>query len=613
MAAAAAYRSRRAVRERARGSAVAIFLDGGEDDHLLTSAPTETDDAAILLVADARIDNRVDVAARLNVPELAVRRDDVALLAEAYRRWGDAFARDLCGDFSVVLWDAREWRLVAARDSSGLRPLVYRVEPSRILVASDVAQILAASGVSATLDEQHIASVLAGLAGLPGSTFHDGITRLAPGCTLVADRAGTRVRAHDSTGNVRLVPASAEDHAAALRMHLTEAVRTRLDVVSVPGLLLSGGLDSISVAGCAGALRRAGNLPADLQTYSFAHAELADSDERDVSAIVVAEYGMTTTGVPADDAWPLAGHPAHGPDVDGADRGRSHVLLDNAFALAAAGGVTTLIAAQRGDSTVGGTVVDHLGVLRDAGVGAFWRDIAAHGRRSNRSVPAVIDRHVLRRILASSWPPAWAAKTRAALWRMVYGRHEFPAWIRADAIDKFHLRDVADTESPRSTLANGAQRRRHELMTDAQVGRSAEALERRFAHAGLRYVDPWADRRIAEWVLTVPAHVVTPGGESKRLLRDAMRGVVPETARLSARKRLPNPLYHARGLADRARPVVWSLIDGSRAVRRGYVDACAVRAAYTQMLASPGAVPERDWRCFWRFLDVEDWLRRFHD
>ena len=612
MAAAARHRAARGLREAATASAVALHLEGGEEPGLSTSSPFTANDGSLLLAADARLDNRLELAELLGCRDVARRRDEGALLLEAYRRWGESFADHLIGDFAVVIWDEGRRCLVAARDPGGLRPLVYRIEPERMLVASEAAQILAAPGVPTDLNAARVVAMLAGSPGLPEWTYYDAVRRLPPGCTLVADDRGLRIRPH--VGLRVADPARGvtfEEYAGQLRQRLTEAVRARLEVVATPGLLLSGGLDSTAIAGVAASLRAAGAVPADLRTYSFAFDELPECDERSVSDIVASQCRLPNVPVPGDDAWPLAEYPEHGPDRNGPDRFRSHVLHDRAVALACRDGVTLLMSGQRGDALVGSTVVDHLGRLRAEGPLAFWADVTAHGRRTGRSRRAVLARHVLRRLPGALWPDERLPDVRRRLLRL-RSRASLPRWIRQEAIERLGIREVVDRDKPRSPLTGGGRRHRHRLILDLQATRNAEAMERLCARAGLRYADPWADRRLAEFVLGVPPYLVTPAGESKGLLREAMRGVLPEAARVLAGKRSPQPAYD-RGLLDRARGTVWTLIADSRAGARGFVDEQALRTAYSRYLAAGTSVTEREWRVFWRFLDVETWLRRFHD
>jgi asparagine synthase (glutamine-hydrolysing) len=613
MAAAARHRAAHGQREAQTASATAVHLDGAEEPGIATSSPLTTSDGSLLVVADARLDNRRDLAGELGCPHLASRRDDGALVLEAYRRWGEAFADRFVGDFAVVIWDESRRLLVAARDPGGLRPLVYRVEPERILLASEAKQVLAVPGVPSDPHAARLVAMLAGSAGRPGWTYYEGVERLAPGCTLVVDEHGTRVRPRATPG----IPdpergLSFEECARELSGHLTEAVRARLEVGGTPGLLLSGGLDSTAIAGVAGSLRRAGVAAADLRTYSFAFRELPECDERGVSDLVAAEYGFPTVPVPGDGAWPLAGYPDHGPDRDGPDRFRSHVLHERALDLARSDGVTLLMSGQRGDTLVGANVVDYLGRLRAEGPRAFWADVSMHSRRTGRSRLAVAGRYVVKRL-----PAAMLSDQRLrALRRLVQigagARAPWPAWVRRDAIARYGIRDVIEQDQPRSPLSGSGRRYRHRLLLDPQVARNAEALEGQCARAGLRYADPWADARLARFVLGVPQYLVTPAGEPKGLLREAMRGVLPEAARVLAKKSSPQPAYE-RGLLDRARTTVWTLIEGSRAAARGFVDERVLRTTYARYLVTKAPIAEREWRVFWRFLDVEDWLRRFHD
>lgn len=91
---------------------------------------------------------------------------------------------------------------------------------------------------------------------------------------------------------------------------------------------------------------------------------------------------------------------------------------------------------------------------------------------------------------------------------------------------------------------------------------SAEYLERRFARAGIRYADPWSDRRIADWVLSIPPHRITSGRADKWVLREAMRGLLPEFARSGAFRADPGPVYQY-GLLEGAESAVRELLGHS--------------------------------------------------
>ncbi|MGE0705857.1 MAG: asparagine synthase-related protein, partial [Vicinamibacterales bacterium] len=489
MTRAAAHRAAAAVRQAATSSAVAVHLDGGEESGPGASSPSS--DQSLLIVADARIDNRQELAELLGAREIASRGDDTALLLEAYRQWGEAFADRLTGDFAVALWDGRSQRLLLARDLFALRPLVYRVEPSRILAASEVKQILAAGDVPARFFEPQILATLARNAGLPEWTFHEGIQRVPPGHTVVIDGNGTRTHAHRPL-EPETIPRDRNELIERLCAGLGASVRARVAAARVPGLLLSGGLDSVSIAGMAGRLRESGQLDRGLVTYGFAFEELEECDELAVSSPIAERYGFRNVPVPADTAWPLAEYPAHGPDLDAPDRLRSHVVMGRTVAVAQRDSVTCLMSGYRGDALQGSQVVDYLGRLSDDGVAAVWSDLAEHGRRAGQTRAALFRSHVLRRLPAAIWPRGRAQGLRA-LARVSRPGASFPSWLRPDAIRRYDLPGIVLRSARKSTLKGEARRRRHDEILKPGDGRSAEAVERLLARAGIRYADPWAD------------------------------------------------------------------------------------------------------------------------
>lgn len=159
----------------------------------------------------------------------------------------------LIGDFAFVLWDADACHLVAARDPMAMRPLHYRVEERRVLFASDVKQLLAAPGVAVELNESMAAAYLAGNFSDLEHTFYNGIRALPPGSTLhVTPETVNRERHWTLNPDKRIEYAQDRDYIEHFRELFSQAVQDRLRSSSPVGLMLSGGLDSGSIASMAG-------------------------------------------------------------------------------------------------------------------------------------------------------------------------------------------------------------------------------------------------------------------------------------------------------------------------------------------------------------------------
>ena len=255
--------------------------------------PTVDHQDGLVLTSDARIDNRDELVRALGdggyLPDEAPTEADIILAA--YRRWGEACPGHIIGDFAFAIWDERREILFAARDPMGMRALYYRVEPRRVLFATEVKQILAAPDIQARLFEPAVAAFLASTTGLPEWTYYQGIAQLPPAHALSADAGGHRTWRYwaiDPGYEIRYTEEGQyAEHFAEI---FKEAVRCRLRSSKPVGIFLSGGMDSGSVASTAGWLLRKQEPPDNpgFRAYCWAFEQLTQADERHISDGIVA-------------------------------------------------------------------------------------------------------------------------------------------------------------------------------------------------------------------------------------------------------------------------------------------------------------------------------------
>src|SRR3954451_4073897 len=218
--------------------------------------PIATEDDAVTVVQNGEIYNHRELAAGLRGHTLRT-RCDTEVIGHLYEEHGlDAFER-LRGMFAIALWDARERRLVLARDRFGIKPLFHApLRDGTFAFASELRALARVPGFARELDPAALDAFLA-FNSIPGPlTAYASARKLRPGYWLTWD---ARTGAVETGRWARPTPVAADAVwrepasvlAGELRARLRDSVRAHL-VADVPvGVLLSGGIDSSALTALA--------------------------------------------------------------------------------------------------------------------------------------------------------------------------------------------------------------------------------------------------------------------------------------------------------------------------------------------------------------------------
>lgn len=175
---------------------------------------------------------------------------DTEVILAAYAQWKEDCVKKFNGMFAFALWDRRERRLFCARDRLGQKPFYYHCSSRRFAFASEIKSLLSLPDVCVEPNWTLIRDYLIlGLVDHTPETFFAGIRKLEPATWLIADREGIRMErywdlevSNQLEGNS---PISLQ--AEKFREILTDAVRLRLRSDVSLGSCLSGGIDSASI------------------------------------------------------------------------------------------------------------------------------------------------------------------------------------------------------------------------------------------------------------------------------------------------------------------------------------------------------------------------------
>ncbi|MBX6364423.1 MAG: asparagine synthase (glutamine-hydrolyzing) [Gemmatimonadetes bacterium] len=242
--------------------------------------PMCNEDGTVWIVFNGEIYNH----ARLR-PDLEARghiyrsRADTETLLHLYEEYGTDMLRRVHGMFALAIWDARRRRLFLARDRIGIKPLYFAQTDGRFLFASEIKAILQHPSVERDLDPTALYHYLTFLATPAPSTMFRGIRKLPAGHFLEVD-AGGQVRM-ERWWDLADAPAPDPEllrSEEACRRHvlglLEEATRERL-MADVPfGVFLSGGVDSTTITALVRRLHGGA-----LRTFSVGYTDAPEHDE----------------------------------------------------------------------------------------------------------------------------------------------------------------------------------------------------------------------------------------------------------------------------------------------------------------------------------------------
>ena len=589
--------------------------------------PMTNEDGTIWLVFNGEIYNYHELVETLKGHGHHFRsHTDSEAIIHGYEQWGVDCLRRFNGMFALALWDGRTQTLFCARDRFGVKPFYYARTGADggLIFASEIKALLRhPRALRRAAAPQMIYDFLtAGSLDHTEHTCFAGIDQLPAAHMLLATRQGLRIdRYWDIPDNVDTgarhdleQPTLAERrrYAEEFGALLEDSVRLRLHADVPVGTCLSGGLDSSSIVCLANRLLFGTDAPggggsadrgARQKTFSACYED-SRHDERSyieqVLAATGAEANYTFPGqeLPIEEVIPKVVWQQDEPFGSTSILAQWHVMR-----AARARGVTVLLDGQGADELLGGyhgyfgaSLADSLAALR---LGQFGRDLLLYRRYHHPSLSQV-GRATMHGLL----PPQSAPRELARLARLtMFGERAAPGWLTPEFAGAHRLTQPwQEWQGSRlsTLLYNQATRSSLPALLHYEDRNSmAFAIEAR---------TPFLDYRLAECAFRLPNASHIGHGVTKVVLRDAMRGILPEPVRIRMDKKgfsTPEDQWFRTSLRDWAREILHS----RTLAERGFVAPGAAQAVFERHVA--GEVNESV--LIWRILNVELWARTFLD
>ncbi len=476
------------------------------------------------ITADARIDNRDELIASLDLKDLPAEKiTDSSLILQAYHKWGTNCPQKLLGDFAFAIWDEREGRFFCARDPMGIKPFYYYCSSTVFAFASEIKALFCLPQIPKKLNELRVAYQLAGFFEDQELTFYQDIYRLSSAHSLIIDIKGKQTQRYwalDPDHRIKL--GSHQEYTAAFKELFTQSVNCRLRSAFPVGSTLSGGLDSSSITCTARNLLKESDK--QLHTFSAIFPNLPESDlkqidERYFMNAVKEEGNIQAHDVRADLLNPLLDwlwqdeEPILSPNI---------YIHEGMYDCAKQHGVRVFLDGVDGDTTVshGWGYLTHL--TYTGNWYRLYKEITAAAKNLRISRKLIGKEYCLKPLLSE---PVEQIKHR------LFGDNSNNNSNYGDLINqsfaenlKLSERICALTAEPLITTARQEHR---SGMNTGLYPYAMEITDKATAPKSIEARYPFFDRRLMEFCLAIPLEQKFRQGYPRAILRHAMEGILP--------------------------------------------------------------------------------------
>ena len=529
--------------------------------------------------------------------------DPASLVLAAWRRWGAEALDRLNGAFAFALWDARTQRLTAVRDRFGIQPLAYAAAPGRVVVAGDLSTVLAGLDAAPGIDRAWVADFLSGHPLDAAKTAWQGVLRLPPGHLMTVDADGTTtLRAWYRLE--RSNPPPMRDAGPALRAALAHAT-VQACAAGPTATTLSGGLDSSTLALLSVGPDAPAPVPRPVLSLRYRDPAM---DEGGYIADVLRQSGgrlapLSLPGETAEgDLFDLGAQldwqdqPVFAPGLE-----RNHRLYRAARDL----GCTALLDGHGGDEVIGGSFRE---ITLIAGSGRWPLALALAVRHARFTGDPVTQ--ALATLLAVRGRRGFGRLGRLALRDAGPDPQDWRALVDPDLARDTRLVERARASTsphPEDRALPPGVRLHAAMLTGPMTALAFETLDRAAQAEGVAPRYPFYDHRVAELCIWQADAAKVAGGCPRALLREAMRGVLPESVRMRRDKTDFMPGFWAALRRDPAGRI--AAFRANPGPLRGWANAAVLRADAERLAGSSVPDPHVAFR-LWRALWLAAWIER---
>lgn len=569
--------------------------------------PMTNEDGSLHIIYNGEFYNHADYRESLEANgHVYSTHSDTETILHLYEEHGSACVDYLRGMFAFAIWDQRKRELFIARDRLGIKPLYYvHTDDGSLYFGSEIKTLLEAGAVKPEINYAVLSDYLANHATSGEETLFLGVKRLLPGHVMTWRDGELSIRCYWDVDFTKDAGDTRDDKTYIQQWSelFRESVRLRL-MADVPlGMFLSGGIDSSAIAAV-----MSGMVSEPIKTFSVAFAE-REANELEYARLIAAAYKTNHHEIVVSPEQFFSALPRLVWHEDEPLAHPSSVALYFVSQLASQH-VKVVLTGEGSDELL-------------AGYGRYRRTIwnIALGHQYKKFTPSVA-RDTIRKQIERMMPGGRMRQKLMRTFLVLSPELEsiyfdnfavFPAPMqqhmftretmdRIGSIDPYvELRRLLELTKDLSLLDGllyaDIKTYLHELLMKQDQMSMATSVESRV---------PFLDHKLVEFTAKMPDSMKLRGGTTKYVLRESMKGVLPE--KILSRTKMGFPVPVGSWFRGPFKSVIDEYVLSERALSRGIFAPDFVRN-----IVSLHQAGEDHSERLWSLLNFEMWLRRFFD
>ena len=478
-----------------------------------------------VIAFDGRLDNRGELLALLGARGRSLAAaPDVDIALALFETLGDRFLASLVGDWAIAIWQPDSRRLFCARSPMGWRPFLWTYDGRTFGFATEPRALVVGLALERRLNEGAIGEMMSARFVTNTETFWVGIQRLGQGAALALENGRVRHWQWHAGPFENLSHLSEHDHVERFRALFDQALIATTRSATPVAAHLSGGLDSSSIVARLAELTRDGRIAQPIVPVSARFPGEALDESKWSSAVEAHQH--VHARVVGRDPYPLDEARAWcaetlqlplRPNIhDGFTAGVRRQRANNE---------RVVLTGEGGDDWMAGTFGHLPDMLLRGNLPGLLREAL---RQFPQETPFV---RLRRTGFLAIAPIVSKSYRRQFLHPHLRYNEGMPDWIHPEWAARIGLADRWEQHAPPVDPPGFAQKQRYAIFTYARRHIAHDPVLAFAERHGVEMRHPMHDLRLAHFFMGVPGRMLRRNGEKKHILREAMRGTLPEIVR----------------------------------------------------------------------------------